>query len=250
MSGPRGDDDGGRKSPDPDGLPGFPAEWGRIVIPDDPAELDHEAAKVRRELRREALFRRYGLRPSRRLHHLALPLILVTMAILVTTTSLFAAMWPQGNRSSSSGERRPSSAPTAVQTGAPLPDLRLSGTAGRTVGLRDTHPAVVLLTRHCSCAKLVAGTVTAAVRNGITVLVVGADRTQPRLPALPANAHVVTATDPDGTLDDAVTAGARTSPAGSTGGALLVDRRGTVTSMVPDTRDAADFTDRLPALVS
>lgn len=247
MSGPRGDDDG-RRSPDPDGLPGFPAEWGRIVIPDDPAELDREAAKVRRELRREALFRRYGLRPGRRLHHLALPLILVTMAILVTTTSLFAAMWPQGHRTS--GERRPSSAPTAVQTGAPLPDLRLSGAGGRTVGLRDTHPAVVLLTRHCACATLVAGTVKAAVRSGITVLVVGAGRTQPGLPSLPANARVLTAADPAGTLDDAVTAGARTTPADSTGGALLVDRTGTLTSMVASTRDAADFTDRLPALVS
>ncbi|WP_203664511.1 hypothetical protein [Actinocatenispora rupis] len=249
MSGPRGDDDGGRRSPDPDGLPGFPAEWGRIVIPDDAAELDHEAARVRRELRREVLFRRYGLRSSQRLHHLALPLILVTMAILVTTTSLFAAMWPQGSRTAT-GDRRPSGSPTAVQTGAPLPDLRLTGATGHAVALRDTHPVVVLLVRHCACTGLVAGTVQAAAHRRITVLVVGAGTEQPALPTIPTGAHVVTAVDPDGILASAVAAGARATPATDTGGALLVDRHGTVRSMVPSTRSAADFTDRLPALVA
>jgi hypothetical protein len=243
VSGQLGDDDG-RRSPDPDGLPGFPPEWGRIVIPDDAAELDHEATKVRRELRREALLHRNGLRPGRRMHHLMLPLVLLTMAVLVATTSLFAAMFPQGRRG---GNGIPSSKATAVQTGAPLPDLALATATGRSVSLREVHPAVVLVLRHCACRDLISGTAKAA-GSHVRVLVVGA-ATPPALPPLPAGSRVTAVRDNDDQLTEAVAAGQHeTKLAGKTATALLVDQHGALIATIPTTVDPTDFVERVPAL--
>ena len=259
MSGLRGDDDGGRKPPDPDGLPGFPAEWGRIVIPDDCAELDKESTKVRRELRREAMFRRYGLLPrphtataTGRMHHMALPLVLVVMAVLVTTTSLFAAMWPQGSRTGTAGDgttNRPSTGttPASLHTGAPLPDLTLTDSTGHTLHLDDARSTVVLLARHCACGSLITDTTRAAVAAGVSVLVVG-DTRQPALPSLPGNATVATATDPSGSLASALDAGATPVPGQHTGGALLIDAKGTLVETVPATRSATDFAHQITTL--
>lgn len=258
MSGLRGDDDGsGRTPPDPEGLPGFPAEWGRIVIPDDASELDREAASVRRELRREALFHRYGLHPSRRLHHLALPLVLVTMAVLVATTSLFAAMWPQSHRSTGSGgtsgspsgptRQSSSAAPATLRTGAPLPDLILTDSHGDRIRLRATRPAVVLFTRHCGCASLISDTTRAATKAEVTVLVVGATA-PPRVPSPPGGAKVVTATEPTGALAAAIAGGSRITPAADTAGVLLVNADGRLVRSVPATTDADDFDGQIPQL--
>lgn len=257
MSGLRGDDDGGRKPPDPDGLPGFPAEWGRIVIPDDCAELDKESTKVRRELRREAMLRKYGLLPRHRtatgrMHHMALPLVLVVMAVLVTTTSLFAAMWPQGSRTGSGGDgatNRPSTGttPASLRTGARLPDLRLTDSTGHTLHLDKARSTVVLLARHCACGSLITGTARAAVAVGVSVLVVG-DTRQPALPSLPGNATVATATDPSGSLASALAAGATPVPSQHTGGALLIDAKGTLVETVPATRSATDFAQQITTL--
>lgn len=245
MSGQRGDDDGGRRSPDPDGLPGFPPEWGRIVIPDDAAELDREAAKVRRELRREALFHRTGLRPGRRLHHLMLPLVLLTMAVLVATTSLFAALFPQGGRRTG-GSSTPTSKATAVQAGAALPDLSLRGTGGHPVSLRSAHPAVVLVLRHCGCRGLISGTAKAA-GGHVRVLVVGPSSV-PSLPTLPAGSRVTAVADRNRELTESVAAGAHGKVSDTTASALLVDSHGTVVRTVPSTTRAGDFADRVPAL--
>ena len=254
MSGLRGDDDGGRKSPDPDGLPGFPAEWGRIVIPDDCAELEREATKVRRELRRETLLRRYGLQPKSRGHlrHLALPLALVVLAVLVTTTSLVAAMWPQTNRTTGTAGRgssgSPSSAPVrALSTGAPLPDLTLTASSGRSLRLRSTYPAVILVTRNCGCSALITDTARAAAKSNVTVLVVGS-KNQPALPSLPGNARVVAATDPSGQLAEALAVGASPTPSNADGGAILVNAKGNLVRTVPDTDSADTFSTAIPSL--
>src|SRR5690606_6148008 len=76
--------DGGNR---PDGLPGLPPEWGRIVIPDDPADLAEEATEVRRELRREARRRRIRrllrlpARPDPDEQSIRIPLIIMAIAI-------------------------------------------------------------------------------------------------------------------------------------------------------------------------
>ncbi|MDG4791357.1 hypothetical protein O7626_36615 [Micromonospora sp. WMMD1102] len=95
-----------------DGVPDLPAEWGRIVIPDDPAELAAESAQVRRELRlrgrRDGWRRRLGLRtdttgPA----PLRLCLMIMTVAVLTTLASLFAITWPNPQRPVGTGRSTP-----------------------------------------------------------------------------------------------------------------------------------------------
>lgn len=90
------------------GLPDLPPEWGEVVIPDDPGELDAEAETVRKELRREARRARRAarLRRLRRRFHLpdklddpdepslALPLIVLAIAVLITVLGLLIVAWP------------------------------------------------------------------------------------------------------------------------------------------------------------
>ncbi|GHJ46422.1 hypothetical protein Cs7R123_37640 [Catellatospora sp. TT07R-123] len=90
------------------GLPDLPPEWGEVVIPDDPAELAEEAVKVRAELKREARARRRAVRRARwrkRLHlperiddpeapSLALPLLVLAVAVVITLLSLVLIAWP------------------------------------------------------------------------------------------------------------------------------------------------------------
>ena len=57
-------DNGGGQPPNGGGLPDLPPEWGVVIIPDDAAELDVEAAQVHRELRWYAR----GIRWRRRFH--------------------------------------------------------------------------------------------------------------------------------------------------------------------------------------
>src|SRR5215470_11135801 len=90
-------DNGGERPHDGGGVPGLPPEWGAIVIPDDAAELDHEAASLRREWRRAA--RRDKWRKWLRLPPkakpatvdgsptLGIPLLIMTVAIIATLTS-------------------------------------------------------------------------------------------------------------------------------------------------------------------
>src|SRR3954471_8052599 len=162
----------------PDDLPDLPEEWGVIVIPDDLSELSDEVDAIRAELRQaerpttpwQHLIRRPGIRRLRRIAALTLraPVLIISMAVLVTVASLFASAWP-------GPPRQPATQRTATTTtddhGDKLPALELVGTDGQTVPLRSKLPAVVLLTDGCDCARLVADT-TAAVRPEIAVLVV------------------------------------------------------------------------------
>ncbi len=251
MGGLLGDDDaGGPRPQEPEGLPGFPAEWGRIVIPDDASELDRDSAKVRRSLRRHKLLRRYQQRTSQRFHHLALPLILVTMAVLVTTTSLFAAIWPTGHTRTNPRESGTSAsdAPDRLQTGRPAPALRLTDPAGQNVPLNATHPAVVLLLRHCACAQLITDTSRAIADARVPLLVVGG-RQLPVLPSLPANAQIRSMTDPSGALANAFAANLGSTPDSRSAAALLIDQRGLLVRVLPATHSATDFAAQLPALV-
>src|SRR5258707_1749030 len=92
-------DNGGERPPEGGGVPDLPPEWGLVVIPDTPSELDNEAAALRREWRRAArvnrLRQRFGLAPpkigrGRSGTTFALPLLIMSIAIVATLTSLFA----------------------------------------------------------------------------------------------------------------------------------------------------------------
>jgi hypothetical protein len=245
-------DNGGERPPEGGGLPGFPPEWGAIVIPDDAAALDHEAELVRKELRRHMRRnrwrRRFGLPPARHQSPdddapaLGLPLLIMSIAIIATLTSLFAIAWP-----SRAGQSIPlARTTTPVATTASMiavPDLNLHAANGAVLRLRDMLPAVVLLVDGCACADLISSTAS-AVNPRVTVLAVG--HTPPKLPkALPANRLVRSAGDASDTLR-ADYGGSPRSP-GVT--ALLVRETGEVVYAIPDVKSVDNLSAYLSQLV-
>jgi hypothetical protein len=159
-----------------DDLPDLPDEWGVIVIPDDLSELADEVRAVRAELdliRPQTRWQRFATRPAmRRLRRIGAagvraPVLIISMAVLVTVASLFASAWPGPARSPATQR----TATTTEDVQDSLPALELVGPDGQLVALRGNLPAVVLLTEGCRCDQLVADTV-AAVRPEIAVLTV------------------------------------------------------------------------------
>ena len=159
-----------------DDLPDLPEEWGVIVIPDDLSELSDEVEAIRAELRLaespsrwRRLIHRPGVRRLRRVASATLraPVLIISMAVLVTVASLVASAWP-------GPPRQPAVQRTANSTDdvvGPLPALDLIGADGQTVPLRGKLPAVILLTDGCDCTQLISDTIT-AVRPEIAVIIV------------------------------------------------------------------------------
>jgi hypothetical protein len=231
----------------PDDLPDLPDEWGVIVIPDDLSELDDEVRAVQAELRQPAdltRWERFAARPAmRRLRRAAAtglraPVLIISLAVLVTVASVFASAWPGPARSPAT--QRTANAPGDRSDF--LPALELIGPDGGTVALRGQLPAVILLTEGCRCEQLVADTTT-AVRPEIAVLTVSsvppASTGTPPTGATPqAQGKTVRA------LQDP-TDGLRThldlSAPDGTAAAILVDRGGEIVRRVPRTVSVADL---------
>ncbi|MEV6487501.1 hypothetical protein AB0M20_02510 [Actinoplanes sp. NPDC051633] len=176
-------DDGGDRPNDGDqsnDLPELPEEWGVIVIPDDLSELADEVRAVRAELAVSApqtRWERFRARPAvRRVRRIAgaglrAPVLIISMALLVTVASLFASTWSGPSRS-------PATQRTANSTAAPtgrLPALDLLGSDGQIVALSAQLPAVILMVDGCSCAQLVKDAL-AAVRPEVAVVTVTSGR--------------------------------------------------------------------------
>lgn len=238
-------DNGGDRPPDGDGLPNLPPEWGVVIIPDDVSELDREAARVRRELRRTARHerwrRRLRLGPPRRTRPdapaLGLPLLIMLIAIIATMTSLFALAWPAG-RDTQPGQT--STRPTGTVSPPPVPDLALRDGADQVVRLRDRLPAVILLVDGCACTSLIKDTA-AAVAPGVTVIAVAG--TAPALPSpAPAGHTVIAVADRQGTLRSTYTDDA------SGVVAVLVDRAGNAVEVASNVTKVGDFRQALPAI--
>ena len=161
----------------PDDLPDLPEEWGVIVIPDDLSELSDEVEAVRAELRQSdrsdrwrRVFDRPGLRQLRQLGLALLraPVLIISMAVLVTVASLFASAWP-------GPPRQPVVQRTNDDPFGALPALDLPADDGHMVPLRAKLPAVILVTDGCDCDRLVAETATAAkARPQLAIVVIGA----------------------------------------------------------------------------
>jgi hypothetical protein len=240
-------DNGGNWPPDggsPDGLPGLPDEWGVIVVPDDLSELSEEVSAVQAELHRSQHRTRWqqfadrpGMRALRRIGAASLraPVLIISMAVLVTVASLFASAWPGPARSPATQR---TAATTTDDRGDTLPALELIGSDGKTVPLRAQLPAVVLLTDGCDCAGLIADTA-AAVPSGIAVVTVVAGAAAGQTGAAPptnaapqAQGKTVRALrDPTGELRAGLDLGA---PDG-TAAALLVDRSGEIVRKIART---------------
>ncbi|MFG1675613.1 hypothetical protein [Micromonospora sp. NPDC049282] len=217
----------------PDGLPGLPPEWGRVVVPDDASALADEARQVRRELRRDP---RHTHRPVR--VRLGLPVLVLLVSMLVTLAGLAAVTWPRPNRSGAPTvlPRATTAAPSAV---GPLPALDLVGADDTPVPLRSLLPAMIILVDACACADEV-GTAAATAPAGVTVVTVTEGRS-----AGPATATGVRPLgDPAGGLRSYLHLAARPG----TAAALLVDRQGTLVRLVPELGPAADYRDDLARL--
>jgi hypothetical protein len=235
----RGDNGGGRP-PDGGGLPDLPPEWGTVVIPDDLAELDEEAAAIRRDFRREARRnrwrRRLGRAPVYRISDddspaLGLPLLIMSIAIIATLTSLFAIAWPARSN-------RPTQPATRQSAPASVPDVLLTNSAGHQFRVRESLPAVILLVDGCACDQLVSQTA-AAVEPSTSVIVVG--RSVPSLPAgLSSGREVIAAADSDGAL--------RSAYPGAGATAILAGRSGAVVDAVHEVSTAETFKQYLPGL--
>jgi hypothetical protein len=244
-------DNGGGWSSDgasPDDLPDLPEEWGVIVIPDDLSELDDEVEAVRAELQLTAeptRWRRFlgrpGVRRARRFASAGLraPVLIISMAVLVTIASLFASAWP-------GPPRQPATQRTAATTDDhvdTLPALELFDTDGRNVPLRGQLPAVILLIEGCDCAELVSDTVS-AVRPEIVVITVAASAatisagTPPTGAAPQAQGKTVRVLhDPAGNVRTALKLG---KPDG-TAAALLVNKGGQIVRTVDRTASVEDI---------
>lgn len=155
-------------------LPDLPPEWGAVVIPDDPAELEAEADEVRRELRWEAWRNRVralvGLGPGRRGEpSLGVPLVIMSVAVITTLLSLFIVTWDNGRSTTPVG-------PDAAlqQTAPPLPAVTLTDASGSRVRLGDLLPAILLLVEGCDCPELISD-IAAATPVLITVVPVSAE---------------------------------------------------------------------------
>ncbi|MEV7330727.1 hypothetical protein [Micromonospora sp. NPDC093244] len=200
-----------------DGLPDLPPEWGRVVVPDDASALADEAAQIRRELRRAA--GRTG--PHRAL---VLPMLVLLVALLTTLAGLIAVTLPRANRGTDRPTLTPSSPPPAL-TGRALPALDLVDAGQAPVPLRGLLPAMIILVDGCPCPAVVIEAVAAA-PAGVTVVTVTGGRT-----AAPPPVHGVQAlADPAGGLRSFLGQPARPG----TAAALLVDRAGTVTRVLPE----------------
>src|SRR5689334_9460465 len=123
----------------PEGLPDLPAEWGVIVVPDDLSELGDEVDEVRAELRRAAQHTRWERRPGLRLLRrlgaagVRAPMLIISMAVLVTVASLFASAWPGPARTPAT--ERTANVSDAEEHGS-LPALELISPDGGTMALR------------------------------------------------------------------------------------------------------------------
>jgi hypothetical protein len=164
----------------PDDLPDLPEEWGVIVIPDDLSELSDEVAAIRAELRETehpTAWQRFLSRPAmRRVRKVAsgavrAPVLIISMAVLVTVASLFASAWPGPARQPAT-QRTAST--TATRAATALPALELINADGQAVSLRRDLPAVILLIDGCDCAALVADTINAVSPKITVVTVAGA----------------------------------------------------------------------------
>ncbi|MGK5672475.1 hypothetical protein ACSNOB_06485 [Micromonospora sp. URMC 106] len=229
----------GKPDADGPGLPDLPPEWGRVVVPDDASALAVEAEQVRRELRARARQGRSRVARS----PLALPLLVLLVAVLATVAGLVAVTWPRAGRSAPEAAPAPY-APTPGMTGRPLPALDLVDARQSPVPLRGLLPAMIILVDGCPCPDDVA-TAAALAPTGVTVVTVAGGRPAPA-PPLPAGATLRPLADPAGGLRAFLHLPSR--PGAAT--ALLVDRAGVLVAVVPEIRSAEDYRAELAGLAA
>jgi hypothetical protein len=231
------------------GVPDLPPEWGVVVIPDDPSELDRESVALRRQrrrsMRRAKWRRRLGL-PARTGSDdenppVGTPLLIMAIAIVAALTSLFAITL---STRTGSGTTTTTQSPAAPAFTPKLMNLSLPGAAGNQVSLQKSVPAVILVLDGCTtCDQLIRDTVKSA-PSKVHVLVV--DR---KAPTLPTGVTATALADREQALLATYGAGPdrNARPAGQVT-AVLVDSSDSVIRTFSHANAIGDFHDALTAL--
>jgi hypothetical protein len=226
--------DGDRWPEDPADLPELPPLPDDVTVPDDPAALAEEAERLRAELARRRTSPD-GLwdgatqsEPS-----LAMPLMIMSVAVLITLVSLFGMAW-----SGSQVDR------TADQPRS-LPDVILTDASGQATSVSRVGPVVIMMVESCDCSDLIAETVAAA-PPGVTVLAVGS--TAPaHPPGVAGGSDLRLLADPDGELRAAL---GLTRPYANTATVVLADQDRNITHTVPAATTISSFEDALATLTT
>jgi hypothetical protein len=226
--------DGDRWPDDPAELPELPPLPDDVTIPDDPAALAGEAERIRAELAR-------GRTPpdglwdgtTRPEPSLAMPLMIMSVAVLITLVSLFGMAWSgtQVNR--------------AADPTRSLPDVTLTDASGQATSVSRVGPVAIMLVESCECSDLIAETVAAA-PPGVTVLAVGST-TPARPPGVPGGSDLRLLADPDGELRAAL---GLTRPYANSATVVLADQDSTITHTVPAATNLSSFEDALATLTT
>lgn len=231
---PEGDHD---RSPDDSvKLPELP---GDVTIPDDLSELASEAEQIRRELaeRRQA-GGRGAARPADTEPSIGVPLLIMSVAVLITLVSLFAMAWSGSGGPDETGSGPDSSPPAA------LPEVYLANAAGQPERLGQYLPAAILLVEECEdCAGLIAQTAAAA-PAGVTVAAVGTSAPERPAGLAPGDPTPLLLADANGVLRDQLGLGVATNAAT----VVLVDRDGQITQRLPAATTVGQFQAGLAAL--
>jgi hypothetical protein len=187
----------GDRTPDPE-LPELPPEWGEIIIPDDASALASEAEQVREELTRaqqqaaERARRGAGAGTGDTEPSIGVPLLIMSVAVLITLVSLFAMAW------SGTSSIPPDTAGSRAGNGpAELPPMVLVDATGRIVALAAQTPIVIMLVEECECTGLISATVAAA-PPGVTVAIVGYQAPPEPASLAPGDRAPLRLADPDG----------------------------------------------------
>jgi hypothetical protein len=180
---------------------------------------------------------------------LALPLMIMAIAVVASLVSLFALSRPAGTNLVPPGisSLLPSDKATTAVTGghpASLPNLVLVDNHGAQVSLATLHPAVVVLAEVCLCTELVAQ-LGAAVDPRVPLVVVRRVAAQLEVPA-----QVLA--DPEGALRAAFIGATALSAAPPASGAslLLVDHQARVIAVYQQVTDVSQVQSQLVKLAS
>lgn len=247
----------------PDDLPDLPEEWGVIVIPDDLSELSDEVEAIRAEIRHSdrsnrwrRQFDRPGLRQLRQvgLSLMRAPVLIISMAVLVTVASLFASAWP-------GPPRQPVVQRTGDDHSDALPALDLVSDDGKSVPLSASLPAVILVTDGCDCDLLISETAAAAKDHPqIAIVVVESALSSAASSAPPTGQSTpATQTTPQGQKDHPVQVlhdppgknvrdQLKVGPSDGTAAALFVDGKGQIIHRVGRTASVDDITPYLATI--
>jgi hypothetical protein len=232
------------------GVPDLPPEWGVVVIPDDPSELERESLALRRQrrrsLRRAKWRKRLGL-PARSGAEdenppVGTPLLIMAIAIVAALTSLFAITLSTRTGSGTATTTQRAAAPAFTPQ---MIDLALPNAAGNEINLQKSLPAVILVLDGCTCGQLIQDTAKAT-PDHVKVMVV--DTTVPTLPAGVA-ANTIALSDPQQSLIATYGPGPdHNADQAKQVTAILVDSSRNVVHSFSHANVIADFRDALAAL--